>query len=120
MFLSFTIIGELRIGDSEKTGHFFLADSKNEIAGAGHIKFNEAGLIVEINNNSGHYKPSQDCSNKVVDAFKKANFLAPNAVHDPENWSKVGNGYKINSQNQNSGRNNIDIDDDDKIDFNNH
>lgn len=67
-----TTLGELKIGN----GHYFMSSEASEVLSAGSLRF-ESGKIKSISNGSGHYKPSLDELNLVIDeVFKKMGITA--------------------------------------------
>lgn len=60
---------QFRIGKK----HYYLSGEASEVRGAGSIIINENGKVTAINPFSGHYKPSDEHNEKVIQLFKDLN-----------------------------------------------
>ncbi len=60
-----TIDGELNVGK----GHYRLAKKATSIFMAGELMVDMEGLIIKINNNSGHYQPSSSSFLKFIECL---------------------------------------------------
>ena len=80
--------GQLKLGESNKIGHFDLAGGKKAIKGAGQVTFDAEGKIKTFNNNSGHYTPSFEDAKNTFNALKKEGFLSKDAVNESVDFSK--------------------------------
>jgi len=63
--------GELYIG----SGHYKLSKKAPNIKGAGEIMFDDAGKIIYLNNESGHYKPSPKNLYDIAQIFKESDLF---------------------------------------------